>query len=146
MLRICGVEHKYRYVFVDGRLDGEWVQHLSTEVSHFGSFFKRDLVEAFGVFNAARVGSAHAVDVGPNFNALGINSHADERCGVVAAATSEHRRLAVDGRRNESLSDYCLHAFVAFFDYAWHAVVNLIEDWVANESVAAGDYHLAGVD
>ncbi len=65
------------------------MQHLGAEVGEFGGLFEADGLHAQGLGHDARVGGHDAVDVGPDLDGAGVESAADERRGVVAAAAAE---------------------------------------------------------
>ena len=73
------------------------MQYLGSEVGQFGGLFKADDLDATRVGTNPRVGSLHAVDIGPDLDALGVQSRAHQRRGKIGAAAPNRRGLAFAG-------------------------------------------------
>jgi hypothetical protein len=65
------------------------MQNFRPEGRHFSRFFKGNLVNAFGGRHHARVGGIDAGDIGPDIDAGRMQRFAEQRGGVVAAATAQ---------------------------------------------------------
>ena len=62
----------HRNVLLDSRQHGCRVQHLGAKVSQLSGLVKADLLDAARLGTEPGIGGHHAVDVGPDFDALGI--------------------------------------------------------------------------
>ena len=109
------------------------MKHLGSEMSHLGCFLKRNLLKIFGVLDLARVCCADSVHIGPYLYPLRIDGHADQRSGIVRAATAEDCLLACEVGSNETLSDHGIHAFICLCNDARDSLCNLIHNRLALE-------------
>src|ERR1035437_6602555 len=65
------------------------MEDLGSEVGEFGGFVKADDLDASGLGSKTGVGGHHAVDVGPDFDALGIEGSAKNRGREIGAAAAD---------------------------------------------------------
>ena len=65
------------------------MQHLGAEVGKLGRFVEADDLDAAGVGTKARVGGHHAIDVGPDFDALRVEAGAENGGGKIGAAAAD---------------------------------------------------------
>src|ERR1035437_2506042 len=86
---VAAVEDENRNVPFDGGEDGGRVQDLGAEVGQLGGFLEADDLDAEGLGADAGVGGHDAVDVGPDFDGLGLERAADKGAGEVGAAAAE---------------------------------------------------------
>ena len=102
------------------------MQNLGSEVRQLGRFLEADDLDAAGFGADVRVGGHHAIDVGPYFDALGIQTGSDDGGGIVRAAPADRGGDSGFGGADETSHhrhtagiDQRLHlgpqAFVGFF-------------------------------
>ena len=73
------------------------MQNLRAEIRQFGGFVEADALDGAGVGAESRVGGHHAFDVGPDFDASGVERGADNGGGIIRPAAAERGGNAVGG-------------------------------------------------
>jgi hypothetical protein len=89
VLRVARVQDQDRNVFLDGRQERSRMQDFRTEIGQFGGFFKADVLDAARIRAEVGVGSHHAVNVCPDFNARGIQARANDSGAEVRSASAQ---------------------------------------------------------
>ena len=87
--RVHRVQNIDRNVLLNRGQHGCRMQNLGAEVGKFGGLVKADDLDAAGVGTKARVGGHHAVNVGPDFDALGIEARAENSGGEIRASAAD---------------------------------------------------------
>ena len=82
------------------------MQHFRAEGGHFRRFFKRDHINTFRRGNNARVGGVNARNVSPDIDARSMQGLAQQRGGVVAAATAKRGGAAFRFAADKALGDH----------------------------------------
>src|SRR6266403_911321 len=103
------------------------MQNLGAEVGEFGRFVKADDLDAPGLGSNARVGGHHAVDVGPDFNAFGIEARAQNSRGKIRPSASDGSSDAGAIRTNETAHHGNLAAFNQRLYFLAQALVGFFE-------------------
>ena len=86
---IARVQHIDRNILLDGGQDGCRVQHFCAEIGEFGGFFEADDLDAARFRTNPGIGGHHAIDIGPDFDALGVQAGAEDGGGKVGAAAAD---------------------------------------------------------
>ena len=81
--RIARVQYIDRNVLLHRGQHRSRMQHLRPEVGQLGGLIEADDLDPPGIGAEVGVGRHHAVDVGPDFDALGVQSCADDGGGEV---------------------------------------------------------------
>ncbi len=102
---IAGIEHINRNVLMNGRKQGRRVQDFCAKIRQLGGFVEADALDSSGLGTESRVSSHHAFDIGPDFNAIGVERRADDGGRIVRSAATKSCWNAVGGCRNESAHD-----------------------------------------
>src|SRR5215470_8814354 len=92
---IAGVQDPDGNVFLLGWRDRGGVQDFGSEARQFGGFVEGHHGNAAGFRAEARIGGHDAVDIGPDFDAAGVESGANDGSAVIGATTTERGGHAV---------------------------------------------------
>src|SRR5579884_1539296 len=114
--RVARIEHIHRDVLLNGGEQRGGMQHLGAEVGELGSLFEADDLDAARVRAEAWVGGHHAVHVGPDFDALGVQRGAHNGRGKIRSAPAHGGRDAIACRANESAH----HGYQIFRQQRFH--------------------------
>jgi len=88
------VEDADRDILAHGGDHGRRVQYFGAVESQLARFRKAHPRDEPRAFHDAGIGRHHTVDVGPDLDLSRVQSRAENRCGVIAAAAAERRDVA----------------------------------------------------
>ena len=71
------------------------MQYFGAQARHFEHFFKGDFVHAARIFNHARVGGVHTINIGVDQAFIGVDRRRHRHGGGVGAATTERGDVVV---------------------------------------------------
>src|SRR5580698_7890650 len=143
---IARIQNIDRNIFLDGRKHGGRVQNFCAEVGEFGCFVEADDFDAAGFGADARVGSENPVDIGPDFDALGAESGAEDGGGKIGAAAADRRGDPGPAGGDESAHNRDLACVEQRLDFFSKLYVGLVELRNGLHVGAVGDEDLARVD
>ena len=78
------------------------MENFCPKVGELGGFIEADDLDAPGVRAQPRISRHHAIDISPDFNALGIKRRSKNRRRKIRAATSDRGRNPGASRSNKS--------------------------------------------
>ena len=122
------------------------MQNLGSEVGQLGGFFEADDLDAVRLRADVGIGGHHAIDIGPDFDDLGIESGAEERGRVVGAAAADGGLHAIFGGADEAADHGHASGLEHGSDDRLTAGVDLLDVGDGLGVLAVGDHDLAGVD
>src|SRR5581483_10714214 len=111
---IARIQNKNWNILLDRGQDGGWMQDFRSEISKFGGFIEANDFDSASVWAQIRVGGHHAVDISPDFDSIGAQSRANDRCRKIGAPAPDrcsdpvascadeaahHRNMALFGQR-----------------------------------------------
>src|SRR5437868_5222244 len=94
---ITGIQDVDRNVLLDRGQQGCGMQDFGSEVGEFGGFVKADDLDTAGVGTNVRIGSHHAVNVGPYLDALGTETCPHNGGGEIRSASADGGRGSSTG-------------------------------------------------
>ncbi len=86
---IARIQNVDRNILLHRGQHSRWMQHLGAKVSQFRRLLEADDFDAAGIGAEVRIGGHHAIDIGPNFDAVGIEAGADDRTRIIRAAAAD---------------------------------------------------------
>jgi hypothetical protein len=122
------------------------MQDLGSEVGELSGFVEADDLDAAGVGTEARVGGHHAIDVGPDFDALGVEAGAENGGGEIGAAAADGGRDAGAIGADESAHHRNVAGFDQGRDFLLQALVGFLELRNGAHEGAVGEQALARID
>src|SRR5579862_976611 len=95
--RVARVEDVDGNILLNRRQHGCRVQYFRAEVSELGGFVEADEFDATRFGTEVGIGGHHAVDVSPDFDALGTQLSAYDCGGVIGTAATDGRGVSAFG-------------------------------------------------
>ena len=143
---IARVQNVDGNIFLDGGQHRRGVQDFRPEVGEFGGFVEADDFDAPGFRTDAGIGGENAVDVGPDFDAVGAQAGADDGGGKIGAAAANGGGDAGAIGSDEAAHHRHLTCLQQGLNFFLQAGVGFFVLRDRLHVVAVGDENFAGVD
>ena len=144
--RIARIQHVDGNIFLDGGQHRRRMQNFRAEVREFGGFVEADDFDAAGFGTDSGIGGEDAVDVGPDFDAVGAQACADDGGGKIGAAAADGGRDAGAIRADESAHHRDLACREQWLNFLLQPGVGFLVLRNGLHVAVVGDQYFAGVD